>query len=149
MHLQREEFLAIIWNFWRCLLVYRVISITEGGPEKQHVWQNHRDTYSSPRSRLHQCKAVGISSPAARVIFWQSHKPSSSQQFHTWCWYKYRLFCLPCVHGQGHNCNTDFLSRITQAGKEGAGNPGFRSEIKHLRKIFMYRIILQRESADP
>lgn len=62
-----------------------------------------------PPAQLHQFKAAGISSPAAGVIFWQSHEPSSSQQFYTWCLYKHGLFCLPCVHGQGHNCKTDYF----------------------------------------
>lgn len=74
-----------------------------------------------PPAQLHQFKAAGIGSPAAGVIFWQSHEPSSSQQFYTRCLYKHGLFCLPCVHGQGHNCKTDYLlSHTTRAGKKAA-----------------------------
>lgn len=33
VHLQRQEFLAITWNLWQCLVVCGVIAIRGGSPE--------------------------------------------------------------------------------------------------------------------
>lgn len=135
----RGEFLAIIWNFWRYLLVYRVISMA-----------NLYGYLQLPPAQLHQFKAAGIGSPAAGVIFWQSHEPSSSQQFYTRCLYKHGTILPSMCAWPGTQLQNRLLTfTYNPSRKKSCGNPGFRSEIKHSRKIFMYRIIFQRESADP
>lgn len=138
----REEFSAITWNLWWCLVVCGAIAITGGSPEGDPKW-------CVTNAML---KAVAVSS---RSYFWQSHEPLVHSSFrpaagtNTACF----AFHVCTGHGflkQGHNCKPSyFLSYTTQAGKEAAGNPGFRSEVNHLGKILMYRIIFRRESADP
>lgn len=135
MHLQRGGVLT--WNLWWCLVICGVIAITGGSPE------------GDPKVMCDKRHAQG-SGYEQQDLLLAATRTFSSQQFSAWCWYKYSLVCLPCVHRQGHNCKPSyFLSYTTQAGKEAVGNPGYGSDINHLGKILMDRIIFQRESADP